>query len=114
MTINVANGLPDEAGAEAIQPASTASTYVYIVRCRDGTFYTGWTTDPVRRLKAHNAGRGAHYTRTRRPVELVYVEPHPDRRSAMRREAVIKKLSRDKKLSLIRQTSHRHKTDDPT
>ncbi len=74
----------------------------YIVECSDGTFYTGWAVDAERRLKAHNAGRGARYTRTRRPVRLVYVEPQPDRTTAMRRERDIKKLTRRKKQELIR------------
>jgi putative endonuclease len=60
--------------------------YCYIVECADGTLYTGWTTDPERRVKTHNAGRGAHYTRMRGPVRLVYVEEQPDRASAMKRE----------------------------
>jgi putative endonuclease len=75
--------------------------YCYIVECTDGTFYTGWTTDPERRIKTHNAGRGAKYTRTRRPVKLVYVEEQPDRSTAMKRERAIKALSREKKMKLI-------------
>jgi len=75
--------------------------YVYIVRCQDDTLYTGWTTDLERRVMEHNAGCGAKYTRDRRPVALVYQETWPDRRSAMRREAEIKKLSRKQKLILI-------------
>ncbi|HEY2980335.1 MAG TPA: GIY-YIG nuclease family protein [Anaerolineales bacterium] len=77
------------------------SCYCYIIECADGTFYTGWTTDPERRLKTHNAGRGARYTRTRLPVRLVYVEPQPDRTTAMKREKAIKTLSREKKQKLI-------------
>ena len=73
----------------------------YIVECCDGTFYTGWAVDAERRLKVHNAGRGARYTRTRRPVKLVYVEAQPDRTAAMKRERAIKKLTREKKLALI-------------
>lgn len=75
--------------------------YCYIVECSDGTLYTGWTTDPARRVKAHNAGRGARYTRTRGPVRLVYVEEQPDRASAMKREKAIKALPRYKKIKLI-------------
>ena len=75
--------------------------YCYIVECSDGTFYTGWTTDPERRVKTHNAGRGARYTRMRQPVKLVYVEPQLDRASAMKRERVIKALSRASKKKLI-------------
>ena len=74
---------------------------VYIVRCADGTFYTGWTTDIVRRVAQHNAGRGARYTRVHRPVALVYREETPDRSAAMRREAAIKKLDRERKERLV-------------
>jgi putative endonuclease len=77
------------------------SCYCYIVECVDGTLYTGWTTDPERRVKVHNAGRGARYTRTRRPVKLVYLEPQPDRVSAMRRERAIKTMTRLQKQELI-------------
>jgi putative endonuclease len=77
------------------------SCYCYIVQCSDGTFYTGWTTDPERRLKTHNAGRGARYTRTRLPVKLVYIEPQTDRVSAMKRERRIKMLTREQKRKLI-------------
>jgi putative endonuclease len=75
--------------------------FIYILQCSDDTLYTGWTTDLNRRVAEHNAGRGARYTRSRRPVKLVYHETHPDRRHAMQREAAIKKLPRAKKLALI-------------
>ena len=75
--------------------------YCYIVQCADGTYYTGWSTDPEKRLKQHNAGRGARYTRSRRPVRLVYIEEQPDRGSAMKREVAIKRLSRNHKAALI-------------
>ena len=77
------------------------SCYCYIVECSDGTFYTGWTTDPERRVKTHNAGRGARYTRMRRPVKLVYLEPQPDKVSAMKRERAIKTMTRQQKQKLI-------------
>ncbi len=77
------------------------AAYVYILRCGDGTLYTGWTNDPIRRLKAHNAGRGAKYTRSRLPVELVRLEEYNSREEAMKREAALKKLSRKEKLELI-------------
>ncbi len=80
--------------------------FVYIVECSDGTLYTGWTHDLEARIRAHNAGRGGRYTRARRPVRLLYYETLPDRRSAMRRERAIKRLSRARKLSLI----DKHKT----
>ena len=75
--------------------------FCYILKCSDGTYYTGWSTDPQRRLRQHNAGRGARYTRSRRPVRLVYVESQPDRVSAMKRERAIKALSRPQKEKLF-------------
>jgi putative endonuclease len=77
------------------------SAFVYMVECADKTLYTGWTTDVERRLKAHNAGRGAKYTRERGPVRLVYIEEVADRRAAMKRELEIKRMRRAKKLQLI-------------
>jgi putative endonuclease len=75
--------------------------YCYILLCQDGSFYTGWTTDPHRRLQEHAAGRGARYTRARLPVVLAYVEPQPDRPTAMRRERAMKALTRQRKRRLI-------------
>ena len=75
--------------------------YCYILECADGSYYTGWTTDPQRRLRQHNAGRGARYTRMHRPVRLVYVEAQPDHSSALRREVAIKALPRARKKALI-------------
>jgi putative endonuclease len=82
------------------------SAFVYVVECADQTLYTGWTTDVDRRLKDHNAGRGAKYTRERGPVRLVYVEELPDRRTAMKRELEIKRMRRAKKLALISGTEN--------
>lgn len=75
-------------------------SFVYIVRCADGTLYTGWTNDLERRLAAHNAGRGAKYTRSRLPVELVYSEEWDTKEHAMSREWHIKQLTREEKLRL--------------
>ena len=75
---------------------------VYIVECADQTLYTGWTNNLEQRLKAHNMGRGAKYTRSRCPVRVVYVEPQPDQAAAQRREIEIKRLPRREKLRLIR------------
>lgn len=75
--------------------------YVYILRCADNTLYTGSTTDVARRAAVHNSGRGAKYTRSRRPVKVVYWESCPDRSAALRREAAIKRLSRAEKEALI-------------
>ncbi len=77
--------------------------YVYLLRCSDDSLYCGWTTDLTSRLAAHNSGRGAKYTRSRLPVELVYREALPDRGGAMRREAQIKALTRAEKLALIQE-----------
>jgi putative endonuclease len=76
--------------------------FCYILECADGTYYTGWSTDPVRRECQHNAGRGARYTRTRRPAKLVYVEEQADKVSAQRRERRIKEMTRETKGRLIR------------
>lgn len=75
--------------------------HVYVARCGDGTLYTGITTDPARREAAHNAGRGAGYTRARRPVRLVHLEPAADRSAALRRELAIKRLPRRLKEQLV-------------
>lgn len=75
--------------------------YIYILRCADGTYYTGWTTDPARRLCTHNAGKGAKYTRSRLPVELVYSESFESKSLALKRECEIKKMSREEKAALI-------------
>lgn len=75
--------------------------FTYILECADGTLYTGWTTDLERRVLEHNAGRGARYTRGRRPVRLVYWEAQPSRRAAQQREAALRRLSRMQKKQLI-------------
>lgn len=75
--------------------------YTYMVECAGGTLYTGWTNDLDKRVAAHNAGRGAVYTRMHRPVKLVYWESYATRAEAQRREAAIKRLSRSAKLRLI-------------
>ena len=74
--------------------------YVYMLRCGDGSLYTGSTTDVERRLREHQGGTGARYTRSRPPVTLAYAEEAPDRSAAQRREAAIKKLPRAQKLKL--------------
>ena len=80
---------------------SEHEAFVYIVECSDGSFYTGWAKDVTARVRAHNAGRGARYTRARCPVRLRYWEQHPDQAAAMRREQQIKRLPRARKLALI-------------
>lgn len=75
--------------------------YVYMLRCADGSLYTGWTNDMEKRLKAHQSGQGAKYTRSRGPVELVYSEELTDKSEALKREYAIKQLSHMEKLKLI-------------
>lgn len=77
------------------------SAFVYMLRCKDGSLYTGWTNDLEHRLAMHNSGRGAKYTRGRGPLELVYSEELPDKEAALRRECAIKKLRREQKLALL-------------
>ena len=76
--------------------------FVYMVRCTGGQLYTGWTTDPVARLQAHKSGRGARYTRARGAAAFAYVERCADKRSALRREAALKKLPKVQKELLCR------------
>jgi len=83
--------------------------YCYIVECVDGTYYTGWAVNPEKRVIVHNKGRGARYTRTRRPVKLVYIEELPDRTSAMKREIAIKKMERERKEKLIKESGSVYK-----
>jgi len=85
--------------------------FCYIVECADGTYYTGLSTDPERRVNQHNRGRGARYTRARRPVRLVYIEAQPDHASALRRERAIKTLKRDSKARLIREAGTEYLTN---
>lgn len=75
--------------------------YTYILRCRDDSFYTGWTNNIEKRVEDHNSGKGAKYTKARRPVELIYYETFETKEEAMRREWQIKQLSRKEKEKLI-------------
>ena len=74
---------------------------VYILECNDGTLYTGWTNDIDKRFKAHNDGKGAKYTKGRRPLKLVYLEELETKSEALKRENKIKKMTKDKKRQLI-------------
>jgi len=76
--------------------------YTYILKCSDETLYTGWTNDLEKRINAHNAGKGAKYTKNRRPVELAYYEEFATKEEAMSREYAIKQLTRRKKEELIK------------
>lgn len=75
--------------------------YTYILECRDGTLYTGWTTDIDKRVAAHNSGKGAKYTKSRRPVKLAYYEVFGTKEEAMSRECAIKRMPRREKTALI-------------
>ncbi|MDD6186762.1 MAG: GIY-YIG nuclease family protein [Oscillospiraceae bacterium] len=75
--------------------------YVYMLKCADGSLYTGYTNDLQKRVGVHNSGRGAKYTKSRLPVRLVYSEEHESKSSALKREAEIKKLTRSQKEKLI-------------
>ena len=93
-------------GQLQVESAEESSWYVYILRCADGSFYTGISTDVKRRCKQHSVGTASRYTRSRLPVELVYQESQPDKSHALKRELAIKKLSRHQKESLIADTNN--------
>lgn len=76
--------------------------YTYILKCKDGTYYTGWTNHLEKRIQDHNDGKGAKYTKARRPVELVYWEKFVTKEEAMKREYAIKQMTRKKKEKLIK------------
>lgn len=79
--------------------------YTYILECSDGSLYTGWTNDIEKRLNAHNSGQGAKYTKSRRPVKLVYKEEFETKEEAMSREYAIKRLTRAEKLLMIKEAN---------
>ena len=83
--------------------------YTYILKCKDGSLYAGWTNDLEQRVAAHNTGKGAKYTKARRPVELVYFEEFETKEQAMKREYAIKQMARKDKLELVRR---KEKADD--
>ena len=87
----------DTRNGEAENKIAEYAAYTYMVRCRDGSLYTGWTNNLEKRVKAHNEGKGAKYTRNRGPVELVYAEMHATKQEAMSREAKIKLLTKKEK-----------------
>ena len=82
------------------------SYFTYIVECADGTFYTGYTDDPEKRVRIHNSGKGAKYTRSRLPVKLIYSEEFETKNEAMSREYAIKRLSRSQKEKLVGYNQH--------
>ncbi|MGX7073371.1 GIY-YIG nuclease family protein [Falseniella ignava] len=75
--------------------------FMYVVECRDGSYYTGYTTDVVKRLKVHNSGKGAKYTRARLPVRLIYAEGFASKEEAMSAEALLKRKKRSQKISYL-------------
>lgn len=87
--------------------ASSAPAWVYMLRCRDGSLYTGWSTDVERRVASHRAGSASKYTASRLPVELVYVAPMADAAAARREEARIKSLDRAAKMALLARSPDR-------
>lgn len=84
-----------------------SDAWVYMLRCRDGSLYTGWTNDLTKRLARHSAGKASRYTASRLPVELALALPMQDRGSAMREEARIKRLARTQKLELVERHAER-------
>ena len=90
-----------------MSPRRKTGWLVYVLRCRDGSLYTGITNDLPRRLAAHAAGKAAKYTRSRLPVRLAHTEPQRSKSAALKREAAIKKLSRPRKDLLVRSTAKR-------
>ena len=89
--------------------AENLKNYTYMVRCKDGSLYTGWTNHLEERVRAHNEGRGAKYTRSRGPVELVYTETFDTKQEAMSREAKIKRYTKKEKECLILEYQKKHK-----
>ena len=85
--------------------------YVYLVRCADDSIYCGWTTDLKKRVRAHNSGQGAKYTRSRRPVKLVYAEEFAEKQEALSREWHLKRLNRAEKLLLIEMAGRKRNED---
>ena len=88
--------------------------YTYILRCGDGSLYTGWTNDLEKRVATHSAGKGCKYTRTHLPVELVYFEEHDTKEDAMRREWAIKHMTRQEKLALVKKCLRHINTPGPS
>jgi UV DNA damage endonuclease len=90
-------------GKEMMAETTTDAWFLYILRCADGSLYTGITNDVLRRCKQHNAGTAARYTRSRLPVELVYQEPQANRSEALKRELAVKRMTRANKEWLMQQ-----------
>ena len=86
--------------------------YTYVLKCKDGTYYTGWTNNLDKRLKDHNEGRGAKYTKARLPVSLIYYEEFQTKEEAMRREYAIKHMTRSEKENLIKASGAKCTSDD--
>jgi putative endonuclease len=93
--------MQDDRGVTRRIPLSMTGAWVYLLRCRDGSLYCGWTSDLERRLAAHRGGHGSRYTASRLPVSLALAQPMADRSAARREEARIKRLTRSEKLALV-------------
>ena len=102
---------PGDPPAPRPDPNPPSAHYVYLLRCRDGSYYCGYSTDPVRRSAVHNSGKGAKYTRSRLPVELVYTEACPTREAALSREWHLKRLSHREKEALINESALQRRTE---
>ena len=87
------------------------NAYMYVVECRDGSYYTGYTTDVKRRLAVHNSGKGAKYTRARLPVKLIYVEGFAGKEDAMSAEALFKRKTRMQKENYFKENQNRNLVD---
>ena len=85
---------------DTLREAKEGTAYVYLLLCADGSYYCGYTTDPMRRLETHNAGKGAKYTRSRRPWTLVYAERCDSKSAALQRECALKRLRHEEKAAL--------------
>lgn len=81
--------------------SENAPFFVYVLECEDGSLYTGIATDVARRFEEHSTGKGARFTRSRKPKHILYTEQHPDRSTASKREAEIKQMSRIEKIKLV-------------
>jgi len=101
MAKSIVSSQEQKQGRNHRQEQKQVRHFTYVVECADGTLYTGYTTDVEKRVAAHNAGRGAKYTKPRLPVRLAYQEEHPTKVEAMRREFQIKRMPRAAKLKLI-------------
>jgi len=109
VTVEVEAKAKEVAVKKLLTEVGNGSWFVYLLRCADGTLYTGITNDVPRRLKQHNAGTASHYTRSRLPAVLVYQEPQASHSHALKRELAIKALSRQEKESMVQAVGPNHR-----